>query len=171
MLKLLGAAVLLLGAGGLAFSQIQRQRERLERLMDMRCSLIRMKQQVVYIGMSAPVILEREAEYGICPLAPFYRKLLGILEERNSRHFYDALERATEETDVGPYLREEWSIFLKAMETLFSLEQAREGQAFEGYLEQLDGCIRQEQEAKKEKSRVTLSITMMGAAMVLLLLL
>ena len=47
MLKLLGALVLLAGAGGLAFSQIAGQQERLNALMEMRSSLIRMKQQVV----------------------------------------------------------------------------------------------------------------------------
>lgn len=130
-----------------------------------------MKQQVVYIGMSAPLILEREAEYGVKPLTEFYGQLLQLLGEKKAIHFYDALEKSTQQSDIRPFSAEEWGIFLKAMESLFSLEQAREEQAFEGYLKQLDSCIYQEQEAKKEKRKVTLSITMMGAAMVLLLLL
>lgn len=171
MLKLLGTLILLFGAGGFSLSLILRQQEHLDRLMDMRCSLIRMKQQVVYIGMSAPSILEREVEYGIKPLADFYRHLLMLLEKKRAIHFYEALEHSTMQSDIRPFSTEEWGIFLKAMESLFSLEQAREEQAFEGYLKQLDDCIRQEQEAKKEKRKVTLSLTMMGAAMVLLLLL
>ena len=65
MLKLLGALVLLAGAGGLAFSQIAGQQERLNALMEMRSSLIRMKQQVVYVGVSAPLILEREVSLSL----------------------------------------------------------------------------------------------------------
>ena len=57
------------------------------------------------------------------------------------------------------------------MESLFTLEQVKEEQAFEGYLKQLEDCIGREQEAKREKRKVTLSVTLMGAAMVLLLLL
>ena len=171
MLKLLGALVLLAGAGGLAFSQIAGQQERLNALMEMRSSLIRMKQQVVYVGVSAPLILEREVEYQKHPLAEFYRCLIKRLEERSSGSFYDALLFATERTDRKPYLREEWNIFLKAMESLFSLEQVKEEQAFEGYLKQLEDCIGREQEAKREKRKVTLSVTLMGAALVLLLLL
>ena len=163
MLKLLGALVLLAGAGGLAFSQIAGQQERLNALMEMRSSLIRMKQQVVYVGVSAPLILEREVEYQIHPLAEFYRCLIKRLEERSSGSFYDALLFATERTDRKP--------FLKAMESLFTLEQVKEEQAFEGYLKQLEDCIGREQEAKREKRKVTLSVTLMGAAMVLLLLL
>ena len=110
-------------------------------------------------------------EYQIHPLAEFYRCLIKRLEERSSGSFYDALLFATERTDRKPYLREEWNIFLKAMESLFSLEQVKEEQAFEGYLKQLEDCIGREQEAKREKRKVTLSVTLMGAAMVLLLLL
>lgn len=171
MLKLFGGLILFLGAGGFAFCQIAGQQEHLDRLLDMRCSLIRMKQQVVYIGMSAPLILEKEVEYGIKPLADFYRCLARLLEKKNMLRFYDALKCATNQSEIRPFTRDEWNVFLKGMESLFSLEQAREEQAFEAYLEQLDGYIRQEQEAKREKRKVTFSITMMGAAMVLLLLL
>lgn len=99
------------------------------------------------------------------------RTAAAAFREKKAIHFYDALEKSTQQSDIRPFSAEEWGIFLKAMESLFSLEQAREEQAFEGYLKQLDSCIYQEQEAKKEKRKVTLSITMMGAAMVLLLLL
>ncbi len=168
MLKTMGAAVILLGAVGLAYQITACQKDHGDALLEMRNSLIRMKQQVVYIGISAAGVLEREIAYQKEPLMTFYRNLADLLEQKNQGSFHEAVEEAAH--DREPFTPEEWELLKRAMESLFCLEQVKEEQAFDAYLEQLDERIRQEERERGEKRKVTWSVTILSAAMTLLLL-
>ena len=169
MLKLLGAALIMAGAGWCGLGAVGRLRRRVRTLEALRSALVWLEEELTFRLSPLPELLERLGRERPDPVGPFFQDVLTGLrrdpEEGLRQSWRQAMVRR-----LDILTEEERQILIEVGQTLGRFDAKAQGQALRQAARRLDGIRAHAQEDLKRLGRVYIALSLAAGAAVVLVL-
>ncbi|MFR1832192.1 MAG: stage III sporulation protein AB [Lachnospiraceae bacterium] len=161
-MKGLGAGCLLLGAAGFGWQMAFLWKQRLELLLSLRQLIYFLKGEILYSHATLAEGLASAGKKGKGPFGALFAEAARRLNLRDGVPFSRIWREEGEKLKDLPLTREDWEQFFLLGSNLGYLDLAMQERTILLYLEQLDETIKYLKEHSRERSRLYMSLGIMG---------